>query len=347
MNEKGLSKIIILIISVVVIIGLASVTFFVVFQPPKEEWHLTVYAQGVEESWRAILEEFKKEHPQLKDYTLYVQSAGKISERFLTEERTGKHIADVIVAETGVLEFSIKEGFLAYYEPPNAKSLMQYSFFSRYAKPGYYYPFRFLVQGIGINTEYVDPALISSYEDLTKPDIINKYKGRIGMADPRYTVAIELYYFMNATYGHEFWERLSPLEPVLEPKSTVAIEDLASGKIVILIGALGHLFSDTDKPVKFIYPKEGVVLTPVCAAISKNAPNTNAAKEFVNWLFTKKAAELLVKTRGGDPAYPGLALPGMKPVDQLLLVPQDYSKYHSVPSEKIIEDWAKTFKISG
>ena len=314
---------------------------------PKVEWHLTVYAQGVEESWKAILEEFKKDYPQLVDYTLYVQSAGKISEKFLAEERAGKHIADVIVAQTIVLEEAIKEGLLMYYEPPNAKDLMQYKFFSSHVKPGYYYPYRFLVQGIGINTNYIEKDSIKSYRDLTKPEFIDKWKGRIGMADPRYTVSIELFFFMKEAYGIDFWKKIAQLNPVWEPKSTVAVDDLASGKIVILIGALGHLFSETDKPIAFIYPEEGTVLTPVCAAISKNAPNPEAAKTFVNWLLSKKGAELLVKTRGGDPAYPGLALPGMKPLDRVNTIAQDYAKYYATSSEAILKEWAEVFGVTG
>jgi len=311
----------------------------------KVEWHLTVYAQGVEESWKAILEEFKKDYPQLVDYTLYVQSAGKISEKFMAEERAGKHIADVIVAQTMVLEEAIKEGLLMYYEPPNAKDLMQYKFFASYVKWGYYYPYRFLVQGIGINTNYIEKDSIKSYQDLTKPEFIDKWKGRIGMADPRYTVSIELFFFMKEAYGIDFWEKIAQLNPVWEAKSTIAVDDLASGKIVVLIGALGHLFSETDKPIAFVYPEEGTVLTPVCAAISKNAPNPEAAKTFVNWLLSKKGAELLVKTRGGDPAYPGLALPGMKPLDQINTIPQDYAKYYATSSEDILKEWAKVFGV--
>ena len=313
----------------------------------KVEWHLTVYAQGVEESWRAILEEFKKDYPQLVDYTLYVQSAGKISEKFMAEERAGKHIADVIVAQTMVLEQAIKEDLLMYYEPPNAKDLMEYEFFASHVKPGYYYPYRFLVQGIGINTDYIEKGSINSYQDLTKPEFIDKWKGRIGMADPRYTVSIELFFFMKGAYGIDFWKKIAQLDPIWEPKSTIAVDDLASGKIVVLIGALGHLFSETDKPIAFIYPEEGTVLTPVCAAISKNAPNPEAAKAFVNWLLSKKGAELLVKTRGGDPAYPGLALPGMKPLDQVNTIPQDYAKYYATSSEDILKEWAEVFGIAG
>jgi iron(III) transport system substrate-binding protein len=314
---------------------------------PKAEWRLTVYAQGVEESWKAILEEFKKDYPQLVEYTLYVQSAGKISERFLSEARAGKHIADVIVVQTTVLEEAIKEGLLMYYEPPNAKDLMQYAFFSSHAKPGYYYPYRFLVQGIGINTNYIERDSIKSYRDLTKPEFIEKWKGRVGMADPRYTVSIELFFFLKEAYGIDFWKKIARLNPIWEPKSTVAVDDLASGKIVVLIGALGHLFSETDKPIAFIYPEEGTVLTPVCVAIPKNAPNPEAAKTFVNWLLSKKGAELLVKTKGGDPAYPGLALPGMKPLDQVNIVPQDYARYYATSPEDILKEWADVFGVAG
>jgi iron(III) transport system substrate-binding protein len=347
---KGVSRIIWGVVAVVIV--LAVVAAAIAMQKPAApaapaEWHLTVYAQGVEESWRAILEEFKKEYPQLKDYTLYVESAGKISEKFLSEERAGKHIADVIVAQTIALENALKEGFLLYYEPPNAKDLMQYKFFSSYAKPGYYYPYRFLVQGIGINTKYIDPNTIKSYKDLLKPEFIEKWQGRIGMADPRYTVSVELFFFMKEYYGADFWKEIAKLKPAWESKSTVAVDDLASGKIVVLIGALGHLFSETDKPIAFIYPEEGTVLTPVCAAISKEAPNKEAAKTFVNWLLSKKGAEMLVKTKGGDPAYPGLSLPGMKPIDEINIIPQNYTKYYSIPTETILKEWAEIFGVKG
>jgi iron(III) transport system substrate-binding protein len=339
--------IILTVIVAIILIASIVATYTIYFSPGQaREWHLTVYAEGVEESWRALLEEFKKEHPQLKDYTLYVQSAGKISEKFFSEARAGKNIADVIVVSTGTLEKALKEGLLLYYEPPNVKELMKYEIFAKYAKPGYYYPFRALIQGIGINTMYIDPNAIKSYKDLLRPEIAEKFKGRIGMADPRYTVSIELFFFMKEAYGDSFWRDIAKLMPLVwEPKSTVAVEDLASGKIVILIGALGHLFINTSKPIAFIFPEEGVVITPVAAAIPKDAPNPEAAKAFVNWLFTKKATEILVETGGGYPMYPGISIPGLKPLEQIKAVPQNYTKYYSISPEDILNEWRNIFGV--
>jgi len=337
----------IIISSIIIIIIVALLATILLTTKKTEEWHLTVYTEGVEQSWSAILDEFKKEYPQLKDYTLYVQSAGKISERFLTEERSGKHIADVVIIETPALEEAIKDNLLMYYEPPNAKDLMKYPQFAQFAKPGYYYPYRVLVQGIGVNTKLIDPSTIRSYKDLVKPEFIEKWKGRVGMADPRYTVSIELFFFMKEVYGVDFWKEIAKLNPIWESKGTVAMEDLASGKIAVLIGALSYHFSGTNKPVAFIYPEEGTVLTPVCVAISKSAPDPEAAKTFVNWLLSRKGAELLVNTKGGDPIYPGLALPGLKPIDQIKTIPEDFSKYYATPTEKILQEWASIFGVKG
>ncbi len=87
---RGILIILAVVVAVVLIVSVVAAYIICFSLEQARGWHLSVYAEVVEESWRELLEEFNKEYPQLKDHTLYVQSAGKISEKFFSEARVAR-----------------------------------------------------------------------------------------------------------------------------------------------------------------------------------------------------------------------------------------------------------------
>lgn len=183
-----------------------------------------------------------------------------------------------------------------------------------------------------------------SWNDLIKPE----YKGEILMSNP--VVSGTNYAVVNAilqTKGEEAgWEYFKALNENVDyyskrgadPSTKTAAGEVGIG-ITYIDGTLEEL-KETNN-VSIIYPTDGMPYVPEGVAAFANAENTEAAKAFIEWLFSddenmkmlaeidKKNTVLLVK-----PDIEGLELD----FEQDMLMEEDLSLFGK-ERETILEKW--------
>lgn len=162
-------------------------------------------------------------------------------------------------------------------------------------------------KGLTIVGFLVNDSLLAE-KNLTAPatweDLLNEqYKGEIVMSNP--AISGTNYGVVNAmlqTKGEEAgWEYFNKLNENIafygrrgsDPKNKVIAGEFAIG-ITYLDGTIDALVEQYD--VSIVYPTDGIPYIPEGVAVFKNADNVEAAKYFVEWLFSNdENLQLLAK----------------------------------------------------
>jgi len=144
----------------------------------------------------------------------------------------------------------------------------------------------------------------ATWEDLTDPS----YAGEIIMSNPAIsgTNYAAVNAILQAKGEEEGWKYLTALNENIayyarrgsDPKNKVTADEFAIG-ITYLDDTITVLKEDYD--VTIVYPEDGIPWIPDGVAVFKNAENVEAAKYFVEWLFSNdenlvKLAEIDQKT---------------------------------------------------
>lgn len=162
-------------------------------------------------------------------------------------------------------------------------------------------------KGLTIVGFLVNDSLMAE-KNMTAPatweDLLNEqYKGEIVMSNP--AISGTNYGVVNAmlqTKGEEAgWEYFNKLNENIafygrrgsDPKNKVIAGEFAIG-ITYLDGTIDALVEQYD--VSIVYPTDGIPYIPEGVAVFKNADNVEAAKYFVEWLFSNdENLQLLAK----------------------------------------------------
>ncbi|MGE5216545.1 MAG: extracellular solute-binding protein [Chloroflexota bacterium] len=158
-----------------------------------------------------------------------------------------------------------------------------YSFSADFSTPPFY------------NADLVKPGEIASYDDFLRP----KWKGKIGFFEPRVPSAGQgLWGFLMKIKGKEFLQKLAGQNLFISRDGKQLADGLAKGTLAVNLGQ-SRRFLDP-------YIKAGIPIKPLLnikeglsgsngfgtVAVMKNAPQSNAAKVYVNWLLSKEGQTL-------------------------------------------------------
>jgi ABC-type Fe3+ transport system substrate-binding protein len=159
----------------------------------------------------------------------------------------------------------------------------------------------YVTESIWYHTESAKSAELRSYDDLLNP----KWKGKIGYLDPRSPGAGDSNWsFMWDVKGEEYLKKLVAQELVLGRDQRLLADNLAKGKIAVLVGLTYYSYLPFIKAGLPIKPlpalKDGTYGTGGSGnlAVIKNPPHPNATKLFVNWLLSREGQELATKALG-------------------------------------------------
>lgn len=174
----------------------------------------------------------------------------------------------------------------------------------------------------------------------TWQDLLDEqYKGEIIMSNPavsgtNYAVVNSLLQAMGNEAGWEYFEALNENIAYYsrrgsDPKNKVTSDEFAIG-ITYLDRTIDALLADYD--VTIVYPTDGMPWVPEGVAVFKNADNVEAAKYFVEWLFSNdENLRLLAEIDQKDgiksikPSLEGVELS----YDSSILLELDLSKFGS------------------
>lgn len=199
---------------------------------------------------------------------------------------------------------------------------------------------------LGYNTNLVKPEEApKSYADLLDP----KWTGKIVKAHPGYSGTI-----MTATYqisrdlGWGYLEKLSKQKVMQVQSSADPPKKLALGERAIMADGNDYnliQMKEKGEPVEIVYPAEGTPIIVGPSGIMKDAPNPNAAKLLMNWMFSQEGQQLLVDFGGLKSAHALVKeKPGRKPLKEVKTMKDDPAAVEALADE-IKTKYAQLFKV--
>jgi iron(III) transport system substrate-binding protein len=157
-----------------------------------------------------------------------------------------------------------------------------------------------------------------SWADLMDP----KWKGKVAFTDPANSGSAYSNLTMLADLwgGEAGWEKVSQLlanARVLN-RSSLVFQGVGNGEFPLGMSLeyAGYQWSSNGAPVKVIYPADGTIAQMEGVAIIKGGPNTENAKQFVDYVTRKDVREAILKFAFRRPARQDLdlsKLPGAMP----------------------------------
>ena len=273
----------------------------------KKEGKVTVSVPASAEMKKQLEEQFKKRYGiEVETFTARGSAAVR---RMADEFKAGVRNFDLhIGGSSSIVSGMLDEGILDPIEPwlvlPEVKDPKQWwggHLWVDNAKRFVYTFQAYLSEVIWYNTELVKPAEIRSLDDFLNP----KWKGKIGYLDPRTPGAGDsTWAFMWKVKGEEYLRKLAAQDLYLGRDQRVLAENLARGRVAVMIGLSYYSylpFLKAGLPIKTLpTPREGNYGTGGSGnlAIIKAPAHPNSTKVFVNWLLGREGQEAVSRALG-------------------------------------------------
>ncbi len=222
---------------------------------------------------------------RLPSYPLY--------DRWLNEERVGRHIADLIqITDPTLLSAAAKLGFVAKYVPAQSDAID-----NAMKEDGVWYTLFTDFMGIGYNPKKMTPdeeKLIQTggWDVLGDP----RWKGRFGTATPAsggssYAFCYMFLVTLKDRYGIEFFRKMAANKPDIYASKAPLFDRLAAGEYALMDQGSQGTLTDLYKkgsPVRWVFPAPTPIVVNV-QSISAHAPHPNAARLLQEWSITAEA----------------------------------------------------------
>lgn len=142
---------------------------------------------------------------------------------------------------------------------------------------------------IVVNTDLVKPQDVMANKDLLNP----RWKGKMVLFDPSTAGGGQGWAGMAyLVLGPEFIRQFATQEPVITRNGRQQVEWVAQGKYPIIIGIQQNevaAFLNLGAPIRLVAASDlEYGLATIAPALINQAPHPNAARVFLNWLFTKE-----------------------------------------------------------
>lgn len=227
----------------------------------------------------------------------------------ITEHEAGKFMADVIQGPQPVLDLLKEKGMLAAYRSPAAAGYPDWS-----RKDDRIQLFGIEYVGLIYNKELVKPADVPKrYEDLADP----KWKNKIVMANPAnhattiaWLIGLKENVFKSEAEWMKFVKGLAANNPMFVASFGPTPAPIESGEKLIGISMPKYIVTKAPAPLDWArLQNQPLMGTPRAIAVSASAPHPAAARAFVDYWLSQKAAGMLAKDVGEYVLAPGVFPP--------------------------------------
>jgi iron(III) transport system substrate-binding protein len=172
-----------------------------------------------------------------------------------------------------------------------------------------------------------------------------KWKGKVSIGHPGFSGYVGTWVLtMKNLYGWSYFDKLEKNKPQIGRSINDTVTALNAGERQVAAGADGStLFSASrGNPLAVSYPTDGSVLIIAPSAIMKGTKHPNAAKLFMEYLYSVEAAKINAK-HFAIPLRPEVpSPPGAKAISEIKTIrPTVADIDKGVP--EVIEQWRDTF----
>jgi len=280
------------------------------FPAAKKESKVVWYTSLAIPSSTSIAHTFRTKYTGV-DVEVHRTGSQRVLQRVMQEAAAGIKNADVIhTSDAGnFVLFKDKAMLLKYI--PKTTEVFPAGFKD---KDGFYYGMRATLSVIAYNPKIVsDVDAPKTWKDLLNP----KWKGKMVSAHPGYSGIIMTHVVALVNlYGWDYFRDLAKNNLHLVQSANDPAGVVASGERPVGVNGAEYFYYKTQKqgnPIKIIYPKEGIPLVVSPVAIAKDAPHPNAAKLFMEFIFSKEMQQLLADREGLYTGHPEVTYPADKP----------------------------------
>jgi iron(III) transport system substrate-binding protein len=262
-------------------------------------------------------------------------------QRATQDFKAGKTEADVFSStDIGHLLRFKAEGRLEKYVPEaEAKAAKA---FQNLDPDGYYHTTSAGFVVLTYNSTKVKPEdAPKKWTDLLDP----KWKGKVSTGHPGFSGYVGTWVLsMKMKYGWDYFEKLEKNKPQIGRSINDTVTMLNAGERQVAAGADGSTLYSAGRgnPLAIVYPEDDAILIIAPSAILKGTRHPNAAKLFMEFLYSIEASQVDVK-HFAAPIRPEVAVAkGETPVDQVKSFhPSSEQIDKGIP--EVIEQWRDTF----
>ncbi len=155
--------------------------------------------------------------------------------------------------------------------------------------------------------------------------------------------------------GEEWFIKLGKGKPALYLKASQGEAWLASGEYPVGLTSRvrnAQALEEDGVKVRWVYPKEGLVLFPMTLVILADAPHPNTAKLFVDYARSAPGVDRVSAATTYSYIYgrPGVKVPEKEkryevPIEEIKIIPLDWDKEVTVEAVNSFKAWAKKLGV--
>ena len=286
---------------------------------------------------------FNEDFPDIN--VSYISGTGdEVSERLLTEKRSGLSNADVLMLG-GLSAFKRinEEGYLTEFQPEDVDLYDEDE--SSYID-GVAYSFANLYPGACYNPDNVseeEVALLGTYEGWTDP----VWKDRAALVNVDgfgYRFAMTEWVYGDESLGKPWLADLAALKPTVYTSGNIAVPQVIAGEYDVVFNVItgyGARAYREGAPLECITGEYQPYYT-FAAALVDEAPNEPAGKLWVNWLFSERGQESVQNTLSWSASREGFDTPVVD-AEWWEQTPEDPRLVQEDVVDKNYDDLLKTF----
>lgn len=259
-----------------------------------------------------IAEAFKRRYglPNLKVNHRRLDS-GKVGALITEEVKANRVTIDIFATASPRLFYSLKEaGALAQYSSPEYKFYRQTNEKNRLTnEPGYWMSPVAYVQAPVANPKFYSKPIRSWY-DLLDPELKGHKVEWLNV--PTSESSLYHYVGLRKVLPVSYFKKLKEQEPAFGISSVERTRKLTTGEMLVTVTSAFRMYQNwlqTGVALKAYMPKEGVPLFGHPYGILAKAPSPNAARLFVDFIFSEEGQTLYQKLEGTISAREGIVVP--------------------------------------
>ncbi|MBF8265650.1 MAG: hypothetical protein HW384_1514 [Dehalococcoidia bacterium] len=221
----------------------------------------------------------------------------EFTERLKTEQRMGQMTGDVVATSSTHMENMRQAGLLIpSLDLPVLNEKDVWAIHPTFHnKEGYYLDYQRYFLTTFINTNLVKPGEEpKSFADLLAP----KWKGNLIMADPVLSESPSRFvlFIQQKRLSEDYPTRLGQQDLKFDPSTVGAVAKLARGEAAatVFVSTMEAIqMAAEGAPIRIVDMKEGTVTDTEAMGAIKGSPHPNAAKVFLNFIYSQEGQKLL------------------------------------------------------
>jgi iron(III) transport system substrate-binding protein len=305
----------------------------------EQEGGLVLYSPDPEENSARLMEAFHKVFPKIATNYIRLQT-GALYQKLMTERRAKVYQVDVLqLTDMGfVLDFQKRDGYLRYVSP----EMSGYKSDFKSSPEGYWTWGAFIIAGLAYNPKLLKPEdAPKTWMDALDP----KYSGVINAKTSTSGLQHVTWYELKNLYGDEYFQKLGELKPRGFDSYVQQFDRMVSGQDTIVHTAQysAYLLAKAKgAPIEFVFPEEGLTLTPGVLGLVAEAPHPNAAQLFMDWFLSVPGQKIYDEISSlSSPRTDAPPPPGGIAIDKIkLLYPKDWQAFLAT-HDQFVKVWSK------